>query len=150
MSTPGQNLDRQNSTSNGTTRSHSSSAESQNNDCTFNNPHADNVDYNHMGDNCDTNNDNESDIDDFDDACCVCQNAMIFYTLLPCRHACVCSSCIRLLDRCPMCRGYIDAYFRINNRSESENEVDDSDTNNRPLNRWQALNQRLNELLGFS
>lgn len=96
--------------------------------------------------NCDMCNDDNI---NFSEACCVCQSAPIFYTLLPCRHACVCSSCIKLLDQCPMCRGYIGAYFRLGNRSEREPEEDiDQDTG--PLTVWQALNQRLNEMLGFA
>lgn len=53
-----------------------------------------------------------SDLDD-SDPCCVCQANSIYYTLLPCRHACVCSLCITKLDQCPICRAYIDSYFRL-------------------------------------
>ncbi|XP_053401438.1 uncharacterized protein LOC123540798 isoform X2 [Mercenaria mercenaria] len=85
------------------------------------------------------------------ESCCVCQSLEIFYTLLPCRHACVCSMCIRLLDKCPICRSYIEAYFRLHSRV-SEQELRDSmeRSNAGPrLNRWQALNRRLNEMFGF-
>ena len=99
-----------------------------------------------VSDNCDMCN--EEDIDP-NEACCVCQSAPIYYTLLPCRHACVCSSCIKLLDRCPMCRAYINAYFRLADRSDCMDE-DSIDFDSQPLTRWQAFNQRMNEMLGFT
>lgn len=85
------------------------------------------------------------------ESCCVCQNSEIFYTLLPCRHACVCSTCIKHLDKCPICRSSIEAYFRLHNRlSEQEPRENMEQTAAGPrLNRWQAFNQRLNEWFGF-
>lgn len=43
--------------------------------------------------------------------CIVCQCEIITMVLLPCRHACVCSTCFAKLERCPMCREYIYSYF---------------------------------------
>lgn len=85
------------------------------------------------------------------ESCCVCQSSEIFYTLLPCRHACVCSTCIKHLDKCPICRSSIEAYFRLHNRlSEQELRENMEQTAAGPrLNRWQAFNQRLNDWLGF-
>ncbi|XP_060604471.1 cell growth regulator with RING finger domain protein 1-like isoform X2 [Ruditapes philippinarum] len=84
------------------------------------------------------------------ESCCVCQSSEIFYTLLPCRHACVCSNCIRLLDKCPICRSFIEAYFRLHNRLVEQELRESMENNAGPrLNRWQAFNQRLNEMLGF-
>lgn len=94
---------------------------------------------------CDMCNDEDSDISE---ACCVCQSAPILYTLLPCRHACVCNSCIKLLEQCPMCRGYIMSYFRLDSRSEPAEENQELDL--RPLTVWQAFNQRLNDMLGLA
>ena len=82
--------------------------------------------------------------------CVVCQNAPVFYTLLLCRHACVCYSCIKLLDRCPMCRGFIDSYFRLDNAPDPELQETLADDSPRPrLPWWEALNNRLNHMLGF-
>lgn len=93
-----------------------------------------------------------SDVDE-EELCCVCQSLAVFFALLPCRHACVCNRCISLLDKCPICRGFIESYFRINDRPEVEEwrPVEDEGENIGPrLNRWQTLNQRLNEMLGFT
>ncbi|KAM8826329.1 cell growth regulator with RING finger domain protein 1 [Synchiropus picturatus] len=39
--------------------------------------------------------------------CVVCQNAAVNRVLLPCRHACVCNSCVSHFDRCPICRSVV-------------------------------------------
>ena len=82
--------------------------------------------------------------------CVVCQNAPVFYTLLLCRHACVCYSCIKLLDRCPMCRGFIDSYFRLGDAPDPEQRETSGDVSPGPrLSWWEALNNRFNHILGF-
>lgn len=82
--------------------------------------------------------------------CVVCQNAPIFYTLLSCRHACVCYLCIKLLDRCPMCRGFIDSYFRLKNVPDPVLPDNSSEECPEPrLPWWETLNIRLNHMLGF-
>ncbi|KAH3848003.1 hypothetical protein DPMN_090339 [Dreissena polymorpha] len=82
--------------------------------------------------------------------CCVCQTLPVFYTLLPCRHACVCRSCVKLLDRCPICRGYIDSYFRVAGRnSASETELQSNQEENN-MTRWQAFNNWFNDMFGFA
>ena len=86
--------------------------------------------------------------------CIICQSAVIYYTLLPCRHACVCVSCVRLVDRCPLCRCYIDAFFRLYEQDYSQElffSESDSHSNIVPAATiWEALNQRLNEMFGLA
>ncbi|XP_077408730.1 cell growth regulator with RING finger domain protein 1 [Vanacampus margaritifer] len=45
--------------------------------------------------------------------CVVCQNAAINRVLLPCRHACVCDSCVSHFKHCPICRAYIHESFAL-------------------------------------
>lgn len=85
--------------------------------------------------------------------CVVCQNNAVTIAILPCRHTCVCDNCLEQLEKCPMCRGYIFSYFRISRRNSSQHssrrsssEVLAEMTNE---SRWECMNRRLNELLGF-
>jgi len=45
--------------------------------------------------------------------CIICQQERITRVILPCRHATSCSLCFKRLERCPMCRGYIQSYFLL-------------------------------------
>ena len=81
--------------------------------------------------------------------CVVCQNAPVFYTLLQCRHACVCFTCIKLLDKCPMCRGFIDSYFRLDAGPDPVISDSVEGVVGPRVPWWEALNNRLNHLLGF-
>ncbi|KAM8831588.1 cell growth regulator with RING finger domain protein 1 [Spinachia spinachia] len=45
--------------------------------------------------------------------CVVCQNAAVNKVLLPCRHACVCDSCVSHFQHCPMCRAFIQESFTL-------------------------------------
>ena len=81
--------------------------------------------------------------------CVVCQNAPVFYTLLECRHACVCFTCIKLLDKCPMCRGFIDSYFRLDAAPDPVISDSVEGVVGPRVPWWEALNNRLNHLLGF-
>ncbi|XP_029983925.1 cell growth regulator with RING finger domain protein 1 [Sphaeramia orbicularis] len=45
--------------------------------------------------------------------CVVCQNAAVNRVLLPCRHACVCHSCVAHFQHCPMCRAFIIESFAL-------------------------------------
>lgn len=65
--------------------------------------------------------DNNNDVTE----CVVCQNAPLTHVLLPCRHACACASCFRQLERCPLCRGMIEAYFLLTHE-EDDNELENS------------------------
>ncbi|KAK3580394.1 hypothetical protein CHS0354_001514 [Potamilus streckersoni] len=88
--------------------------------------------------------------------CIVCQTAQIDYALLPCRHACICHKCFKLLDRCPICRGYIESYFKMRNFTPDEElqlpatpiftRISDFFS----LQNWEQFNRRLNEYLGFN
>ncbi|CAB3248748.1 unnamed protein product [Arctia plantaginis] len=50
--------------------------------------------------------------------CCVCASQPLSRALLPCRHACLCASCLPKLDKCPICRSVITSYFCIRNDDE--------------------------------
>ncbi|KAM7367492.1 hypothetical protein PAMP_013784 [Pampus punctatissimus] len=45
--------------------------------------------------------------------CVVCQNAAVNRVLLPCRHACVCDSCVSHFQHCPICRGFVLESFSL-------------------------------------
>lgn len=45
--------------------------------------------------------------------CVVCQNAKVNRVLLPCRHTCVCDSCVMHFQHCPICRAFIMESFAL-------------------------------------
>lgn len=45
--------------------------------------------------------------------CVICQNAAVNRVLLPCRHACVCDSCVSHFQHCPICRAYVLESFTL-------------------------------------
>lgn len=45
--------------------------------------------------------------------CVVCQNAAVNRVLLPCRHACVCDSCVSHFQHCPICRAFVVESFAL-------------------------------------
>ncbi|XP_028997345.1 cell growth regulator with RING finger domain protein 1 [Betta splendens] len=45
--------------------------------------------------------------------CVVCQNAAVNRVLLPCRHACVCDSCVSHFQHCPICRAFVIESFAL-------------------------------------
>ncbi|XP_042359334.1 LOW QUALITY PROTEIN: cell growth regulator with RING finger domain protein 1 [Plectropomus leopardus] len=45
--------------------------------------------------------------------CVVCQNAAVNRVLLPCRHACVCDSCVSHFQHCPICRAFVQESFSL-------------------------------------
>ncbi|XP_067337410.1 cell growth regulator with RING finger domain protein 1 isoform X2 [Channa argus] len=47
--------------------------------------------------------------------CVVCQNATVNRVLLPCRHACVCDSCVSHFQHCPICRAFVLESFTLRN-----------------------------------
>ena len=96
--------------------------------------------------------------------CVVCQTRRVMCVLLPCRHACVCYGCLKLLIRCPMCRGAIQSYFFLskNDGDETGSSDEDNDEGNEVIHNieqhavnasfaemWERFNMRLNTLLGF-
>ncbi|XP_052097661.1 cell growth regulator with RING finger domain protein 1-like [Mytilus californianus] len=89
--------------------------------------------------------------------CVVCQTNDVTIAILPCRHACVCDTCLQQLDKCPMCRGYIVSYFRIGDEEnfssqDSSHRLSREGISHSRLDgesRWEYFNRRMNELLGF-
>ncbi|KPP59956.1 hypothetical protein Z043_122080 [Scleropages formosus] len=45
--------------------------------------------------------------------CVVCQNAPVNRVLLPCRHTCLCDSCLGRVQHCPMCRAFVLESFAL-------------------------------------
>uniref|UniRef100_A0A3Q0SS61 Cell growth regulator with RING finger domain protein 1 n=1 Tax=Amphilophus citrinellus TaxID=61819 RepID=A0A3Q0SS61_AMPCI len=43
--------------------------------------------------------------------CVVCQNASVNRVLLPCRHTCMCDSCVSYFQHCPICRAFVMESF---------------------------------------
>ncbi|XP_048737260.2 cell growth regulator with RING finger domain protein 1-like isoform X2 [Ostrea edulis] len=91
------------------------------------------------------------------DSCCVCQSAEMMIVLLPCRHGCVCSTCVNKLDKCPVCREVFTSYFRIkkHNRQEFVKEEQNSEhiANPRTIatnSWWERFNEKLNSFFGFT
>lgn len=48
-----------------------------------------------------------------DESCVVCLTDRKEVLLLPCRHCCVCSSCLPLIDKCPVCRATFNIYLMM-------------------------------------
>lgn len=49
--------------------------------------------------------------------CVVCQDASVQFISLPCKHVCLCYSCVKALvdidNRCPLCRGAVTKFERV-------------------------------------
>ena len=85
--------------------------------------------------------------------CIVCQCDQVTVALLPCRHTCVCRYCLLRLDKCPMCRSAIQAYFTLDGAPGARSYEPRVDTDDNPGNSprwWVNLNQRINNFLGFT
>lgn len=102
------------------------------------------------------NSSDRSDTSDNFEDCIVCQSLSISYALLPCRHACVCHVCLKKIgDRCPMCRGGIEMYFKVKSIDSHRDSTGSSTGSSEDLTgfnsetRWEALNRRINEYFGF-
>eukprot|EP01102_Stenamoeba_stenopodia_P023026 TRINITY_DN9796_c0_g1_i1.p1 TRINITY_DN9796_c0_g1~~TRINITY_DN9796_c0_g1_i1.p1 ORF type:complete len:564 (+),score=142.18 TRINITY_DN9796_c0_g1_i1:40-1731(+) len=54
--------------------------------------------------------------------CVVCLCEPKAATILPCRHFCVCFSCMLKLDKCPVCRTKIKSYMRFYRSDEAEQQ----------------------------
>ena len=55
--------------------------------------------------------------------CIVCRTLPVTRAFLPCRHACVCGLCFQQLSCCPMCRGIIQSYFKIQDEPFAESDA---------------------------
>ncbi len=87
-------------------------------------------------------------------SCIVCQCDKVTVVLLPCRHTCVCGDCLVKLDKCPMCRSYIQSYFTLDGCGPgSSYRPQPGDPDDNPANSpqwWVNFNRRVNNFLGFS
>ncbi|XP_072031359.1 cell growth regulator with RING finger domain protein 1-like [Amphiura filiformis] len=92
-----------------------------------------------------------SDAEEVPRDCTVCQNAPISRVILPCRHACICTSCFPLVTRCPMCRGVIHSFFSLSTDSlyqhGSLNRTDDEEKG--WMGKIEDSCERLNQWLGI-
>jgi hypothetical protein len=71
-------------------------------------------------------------IEDNEPDCIVCLSAPKDATILPCRHFCVCFTCMVKLEKCPVCRCKIKSYMRIHvpeNLAITEQHVIDIEKN---------------------
>ncbi|XP_021059485.1 cell growth regulator with RING finger domain protein 1 isoform X2 [Mus pahari] len=55
--------------------------------------------------------------------CVVCQNGGVNWVLLPCRHACLCDSCVRYFQQCPMCRQFVRESFALCGQKEPDKDL---------------------------
>ncbi|XP_055468207.1 cell growth regulator with RING finger domain protein 1 isoform X1 [Psammomys obesus] len=55
--------------------------------------------------------------------CVVCQNGAVNWVLLPCRHACLCDSCVCYFKQCPMCRQFVQESFALCSQKEPDKDV---------------------------
>ncbi|GFT90149.1 cell growth regulator with RING finger domain protein 1 [Nephila pilipes] len=49
------------------------------------------------------------------DLCLACYHRAISAVIIPCGHACVCTTCLELCRNCPVCRGPSYSYFELQN-----------------------------------
>lgn len=65
-----------------------------------------------------------------EDECVVCLENTKEVLLLPCRHMCVCTTCLAHIDKCPVCRSQFEEYICMMRDSALEAlEVQDETTN---------------------
>ncbi|KAL1780598.1 cell growth regulator with RING finger domain protein 1 [Sigmodon hispidus] len=55
--------------------------------------------------------------------CVVCQNGGVNWVLLPCRHACLCDSCVCFFKQCPMCRQFVQESFALCSQRDLDKDV---------------------------
>lgn len=55
--------------------------------------------------------------------CVVCQNGGVNWVLLPCRHTCLCDSCVRYFKQCPMCRQFVQESFALCSQKEPDKDM---------------------------
>lgn len=55
--------------------------------------------------------------------CVVCQNGGVNWVLLPCRHACLCDSCVCYFRQCPMCRQFVQESFALCSQKEPDKDM---------------------------
>ncbi|PRD23436.1 UNVERIFIED_CONTAM: Cgrrf1 [Trichonephila clavipes] len=47
------------------------------------------------------------------DLCLACYHRAITAVIIPCGHACVCTTCLEFCKNCPVCRGPSHSYFEL-------------------------------------
>ena len=98
----------------------------------------------------------EADADSYNSPLCViCQTSPVAYTILPCRHACLCRQCFHRVDTCPLCRSSIASCFLIGDETEEDivedNQTDVNTRNNSSVSGWfSSLNNKINHWLGMN
>lgn len=45
--------------------------------------------------------------------CIVCKERSVCILLRPCNHMCLCNSCVQPIEKCPLCRTFIEHYEKI-------------------------------------
>lgn len=55
--------------------------------------------------------------------CVVCQNGGVNWVLLPCRHACLCDSCVCYFKQCSMCRQFVQESFALCGQKEADKDI---------------------------
>ncbi|XP_071832310.1 cell growth regulator with RING finger domain protein 1-like isoform X2 [Apostichopus japonicus] len=83
--------------------------------------------------------------------CAVCQNGAITRVILPCRHACLCEDCFKLVTKCPMCRGPVVSHFGLHHQEmQQEVGVGISEISDSWVGYLVGLSDRLNRRLGYT
>lgn len=91
-----------------------------------------------------------SQLDDGHHDCAVCQNGPISKVILPCRHACVCDDCFKLVTKCPICRGPVVSHFALRGQSERTSEADIREVSDSWMEYLKDLPSEINRRLGLT
>ena len=62
-------------------------------------------------------------IDDFADECCICLDASVAITFVPCNHRVTCKRCSEKLKLCPICRRNILAVIKTEQKPKKESTL---------------------------
>jgi hypothetical protein len=54
-------------------------------------------------------------------SCSVCQTLPVSRAILPCGHVCLCVQCFEKVERCPICRGEMQFFFRTRDEDYATN-----------------------------
>lgn len=65
----------------------------------------------------------KSDSGGFEDDCVICMCEEKTVMLLPCRHFCVCPTCLVKIDKCPVCRAAFEEYVVITKGDKTGSEM---------------------------
>jgi hypothetical protein len=59
-------------------------------------------------------------LDDTEAECIICLTDIRDTILLPCKHICVCRSCHKSINKCPICRSRIGSYMAFTEEESEE------------------------------